>query len=183
MRIFILAALVLPLQAAAAERIAIAFGDKSIVAIDVAGTVVTAHDRTAQAEVTVQPGLAAALVNATSASYLLHGEGDQGGLAIIVLSEPSKKMGGTGFCGAGQEDYAVLIEKKHNVITFKARYLLQSCLRSVTVDATDPNDVRTGLQLDPAHFSWTSRRLEDAPAQKTTVRVQDGKFVTLQGKE
>jgi hypothetical protein len=167
-----------PLQATASgkHQLVVDFGDKSSVAIDVVGGKVKAQYQDAQharSNVTVQPELQRAVLKAASMVYLLN---DQQSQAIIVISEPSKKVQGTGFCGAGYEDYAVLIEKKKDVVMLKDRYLLQSCLKSITVDATNPDDIRTGLKTDAGDFSITYTHLED-PAKKTTLHVNNGKIL------
>lgn len=163
--------------AGTAEKTVIAFADQSRVALTVKGNQVTAHYADALhagARLTVRAPLAALLLKAESTRYLLHDPDPRGGLAVIIASVPSTSTRGQGYCGAGHEDYAVLIEKAGDTLAYKDRYLLQSCMQSVTLEADDPDDIRTALALDDAHFSFTYRLLGDP--RQTTIVVKRGKF-------
>ena len=170
-----------PAHALAANKdlVIIDFGDRSRVAIHIAGTKVVAAYCDAQHvhhAVSVSPEVQAFIRRSDGLRFLLADPNAATGLAMMISTVPSTATGGTGYCGAGNEDHVVLLRKTDNTIFLADRYLLQSCLRSITLDADNPEDVMTGLSLDRAAFAVTFKLLGDPGQKTTTLRVRDGKF-------
>jgi hypothetical protein len=53
---------------------------------------------------------------------------------------------------------------------------LPAALRSIAIDADDPDTVASGLSIDRPAFSLTFKLLGDPAEQPTTLLVGDGKF-------
>lgn len=173
-----------PLQGAAASKKLglLSFSDTSRVALAVTSGNVQASYRDAphrREVVSVSRELDSAIAHADALHFLLHDPDTSSGLAIIVLSEPSTNTSGHGFCGAGTEDNVILIEKRNHTITYKDRYLLQSCLQSITLDADNPDDVLSGLSTDARAFTVTFKLLDDPDKKMTTLTVKNGKLMKL----
>ena len=160
------------------EKIVIKFVDNSEVEIKATTKKVSAtysDSKRAKEPISVNADLSAVILKSDSMRFIMHNPHDK--TAIIISSEPSKNPGGLGFCGAGHEDYALLVEKKKNIVILKDRYLLQSCLKSITLDADDPEDVLTGLSFDSTTFSLSFKLLDDSTQKNNFVSVKEGKFV------
>jgi hypothetical protein len=124
--------------------------------------------------VSIDANLSKLILSSESLKFIMHNSID--GTAIMISSHPSTKSGGSGFCGAGHEDYAILIEKKNNAVILKDSYLLQSCLKSITLDSDDPEDILSGLSIDSTAFTVTFTILEDPKKKKNILSVIEGKF-------
>jgi hypothetical protein len=123
-----------PAPAQQNDALILKFGDGTHVAIHDAGKEVTAVYRTPAhtgRNIVVTPEFKS-MIQSGSAQFLMGEQRVQSGLVMLLSSVPSKQTRGTGFCGAGSEGYAVLVQKKNNVLVVADRYLLQSCLQSIT---------------------------------------------------
>lgn len=173
-------ALPILVTAATMDQLVIFFGDNRNVAILMKRGKVNAYyedSSNAKEKIAISPELATIISKSDATQYLMHDHRDNGNLAIIISSVPSKSTSGAGFCGAGHEDYAVLIEKSNNMLISKDRYLLQSCLKSMTIDAEDPERIITGLSKNEANFSFVFSLLEDPKKARTLIQVKNGKFI------
>lgn len=48
---------------------------------------------------------------------------------------------GQGYCGAGYEDYLLLVEIRGKKLTLKDQFLLQSCLKSISMFIDQGDDI------------------------------------------
>jgi hypothetical protein len=154
------------------------FGDGARVAIHGAGNEVTAAYRDPAhtgRKMIVTPEVKS-IIRSGSVRFLMGEHSVQSGLAMLISSVPSKQTEGAGFCGAGSEEYVVLVQKKNNALVVADRYLLQSCLQSIVLDAVEPNEILSGLVMDKAAFSLTFSRLDSPPKSTITLGVRDAKF-------
>lgn len=161
------------------ERLVVDFGDQSRIAINIVGEKVVAAYRDTQharQTISVSPDVQALILHSDDLRFLVGDPHSATGLAMILSTVPSTALGGTGYCGAGKEEYAVLLQKRERALYLVDRYLLQSCLRSIAIDADAPDTVASGLSIDRPAFSLTFKLLGDPAEQPTTLRVRDGKF-------
>jgi hypothetical protein len=167
-----------PATAQQNDALILKFGDGTRVAIHDAGKEVTAVYR-ARAHpgrnIVVTPEFKS-MIRSGSVQFLMGEQSVHSGLVMLVSSVPSKQTGGTGFCGAGSEEYAVLVQKKNNALVVADRYLLQSCLQSINLNAVEANDMLSGLVMDKAAFSLTFSRLDSPTKLTITLGVRDAKF-------
>jgi hypothetical protein len=105
---------------------------------------------------------------------------DQNGPLFIVLSrEPSRPNSmGTGYCGAGYEEYLLLIEISREKIELRDQFLLQSCLESISMlieHGDDLDDAGNGLTHNN-DGSYSYRLLRDKAGQERNLTIHDRKF-------
>jgi hypothetical protein len=111
---------------------------------------------------------------------LISDKSDQSGPLFIVLSrEPSRPNSiGRGYCGAGYEEYLLLIEISHAKIELRDQFLLQSCLKSIAMlidNGDDLDDAGNGLIAnDDGSFSY--RLLGDEPSKERTLLLRYRRF-------
>ena len=79
-------------------------------------------------------------------------------LALLLTRTPSKTPHSTGYCGAGFEDHAVLVSNKNGQSNVLDRFLLQSCLTSLTLQTDFPDDLQKSVKFEGAghgiSFTW-----------------------------
>lgn len=95
-------------------------------------------------------------------------------LFVVVIRKPSTKRRGMGFCGAGLEDYLLLLEVGSNRIVLKDQLLLQSCLQSIALASDSGDDPIKALQTNPATQEILFQTLGQEERKKVTV--ENGKF-------
>jgi hypothetical protein len=105
---------------------------------------------------------------------------DQNGKLFIVLSrEPSRPNSmGRGYCGAGYEEYLLLIEISGAKIELRDQFLLQSCLQSISMlieHGDDLDDAGNGL-IPNNDGSFSYRLLADAASQERNLLVHARRF-------
>jgi hypothetical protein len=111
---------------------------------------------------------------------LISDKSDQNGPLFIVLSrEPSRPNSmGRGYCGAGYEEYLLLIEISREKIELRDQFLLQSCLKSIAMvidNGDDLDDAGNGLILN-SDGSFSYRLLEDEASQERNLVLRDRRF-------
>jgi hypothetical protein len=111
---------------------------------------------------------------------MISDKSDQNGPLFIVLSrEPSRPNSmGRGYCGAGYEEYLLLIEISRSKIELRDQFLLQSCLKSISMlidHGDDLDDAGNGL-IPNNDGSFSYRLLEDEPSQERTLMLHDRRF-------
>lgn len=62
-----------------------------------------------------------------------------------IVRVPSSPKNPEGFCGAGYEDYVLLIGIKENTAQLKDRILVQSCVNSISIVSDNGDDPRNGI--------------------------------------
>lgn len=91
------------------------------------------------------------------------------------LSRPDHM--GRGYCGAGHEDYLLLVEKVRQKLVLRDKLLLQSCLESRLIYSTaggdDPITVLTRGNDGSFNFSWE----KDDPDRMRRLIVRRGHFL------
>lgn len=97
---------------------------------------------------------------------------------IILTREPSRPGNmGRGYCGAGHEDYLLLVELMDRKLVLRDKLLLQSCLEGILIysDAGGDDPIRLlRLAKDGSlNFTWE----KDYPDQMTSLSVRHGRFV------
>jgi hypothetical protein len=91
---------------------------------------------------------------------------------LIVLSRtPSQTLRPEGYCGAGSEDQLILLHYAAGQLALLDDFLLQSCLKSITLESEHGDDVKAALAIDREQhtlaFQWLG--IPDALRHKLTV--------------
>lgn len=106
----------------------------------------------------------------------------QGGRTFLVLGVaiPSVAKPGDGFCGAGTEDFLLLVEWKArpSKLELRDRLRVQSCIQSMELQSEQGSDLRTVLRSagDPANFTLTWLQHSRYGPSTKTVTLFNGKF-------
>jgi hypothetical protein len=113
-------------------------------------------------------------------AHIIADKSDQNGPLFIVLSrEPSRPNAmGRGYCGAGYEEYLLLIEVTGSKIELRDQFLLQSCLKSISMfvdHGNDLNDAENGLILN-SDGSFRYRLVDDEADQERNLVVRARRF-------
>jgi len=83
-------------------------------------------------------------------------------LFTVLTREPSRPGAmGQGYCGAGYEDYLLLVEIRGKKLTLKDQFLLQSCLKSISMFIDQGDDNPSNGLTNEKDGSFTYRLVED----------------------
>jgi hypothetical protein len=88
---------------------------------------------------------------------------------VVLVREPSKSKRGTGFCGAGFEDYLLLIEAKSKRLSLLDNILLQSCLNSKELASDKGEGPLKAMRIDAANKSIVYKMLGEDVNKTTTI--------------
>lgn len=100
-----------------------------------------------------------------------------GNYLVLIARVPSRIPQGSGYCGAGYEDYAILLELRNRNITLLDDFLLQSCLKSISLDSDGGGDILKALSVDRHTHSIGFRWATDPSNQSRTLTIANEKFL------
>lgn len=100
---------------------------------------------------------------------------------VLGVAIPSVAKQGSSYCGAGSEDYVLLIEwhPRSRTLKLRDRLRVQSCLQSMELQSDQGSDLRVVLRgvADPARVDLTwLQHPRYGPATKT-LTIGAGKFI------
>jgi hypothetical protein len=78
-------------------------------------------------------------------------------LFVLLVREPSRQNRAAGYCGAGHEDYLLLVEAKNNKLKLLDKFLLQSCYKSLLLESDNDDEPEAALKIDPVRSTITYR--------------------------
>jgi hypothetical protein len=96
---------------------------------------------------------------------------------VFISRVPSRTPQSPGYCGAGYEDYLVLLEYDGKKISMQDEFLLQSCLKSIALDTDNGDDISKALVIDLERYSIKFRWLTNPDDKDHTISISDGKFM------
>lgn len=91
---------------------------------------------------------------------------------IFLARVPSTPKRSTAFCGAGYEDWLLLVEEDAGYLKMRDRFLLQSCLKSLVLDSDQGDDPRDSIVLSTQPPGISFRWLGDEEGTKRIVTVK-----------
>lgn len=103
-------------------------------------------------------------------------------LFVVLSREPSNPQRRTGYCGAGYEDYLLLIEVVKKDVVLADKFLLQSCIKTISLyreeggdplEESDMNGITIDKEKSFVKFEW----LKDTGRMLRTLSVENGRFV------
>lgn len=104
--------------------------------------------------------------------------GQSASASAMVVRLPSRPASPQGYCGAGHEDYLLLLAIEAGELVLRDRLRLQSCLDNVALvsdEGDDPRDALIPLQW-PYLVRFEVIAGADAGILKQTVRVDQGRL-------
>jgi hypothetical protein len=100
-------------------------------------------------------------------------------LFIVMAREPSRpKAMGRGYCGAGYEDYLLLVEILEKNLLLRDQLLLQSCLKNISMFIDQGDDHPSNGLIHEKHDSFSYRLVDDDADKKRMLTVSDKQFKT-----
>jgi hypothetical protein len=119
------------------------------------------------------------LIRAENAHIISDKSNESDPLFIVVSREPSRPNAmGQGYCGAGYEDYLLLIAVSSSKIQLRDKFLLQSCLKSISMlieQGNDLDDAENGL-IPKGDGSFSYRLIGDEADQERNLVVRARRF-------
>ena len=125
----------------------------------------------------INTNLASHLLSADEAYLLLKVPSKDRDLFVIFSREPSRKIRSTGFCGAGYEDFILLVESTKKQIMLKDKFLLQSCNKSILLDSDKGDDPLQAISIEKIEPSFKFRWLGDVDGQQRIITIDDSHFI------
>jgi hypothetical protein len=98
-------------------------------------------------------------------------------LFVILTREPSRQNHTASFCGAGYEDYLVLIEVSRNKVSVLDAILLQSCLKSILLRTDQGDDPLQAITVDKEKSSIAFQWLGESEDKKRMLNIKNSHFV------
>jgi hypothetical protein len=100
-------------------------------------------------------------------------------LFIVMVREPSRPNAmGRGYCGAGYEDYLLLVEMLEEKLLLRDQLLLQSCLKSISMFIDQGDDHPSNGLAHEKDDSYSYRLVDDDAEKKRMLTVSDKHFKT-----
>jgi hypothetical protein len=100
-------------------------------------------------------------------------------LFIILTREPSRPNAmGQGYCGAGYEDYLLLVEITEQKLVLRDQFLLQSCLKSISLFIDEDDDSPSNGLTREKDGSLIYRLVSDDYDKKRVLTIDKSHFKT-----
>jgi hypothetical protein len=96
---------------------------------------------------------------------------------LLIARVPSQRSNPSGYCGAGHEDYLMLLALEKQRLKLLDDFLVQSCLESMVLASDQGDDPRNGIEVAPdarVLVKWLSH--PKFGESKKTILIQDGKL-------
>ncbi len=166
-------------QSAAATELLLQSPDGGRVTLNVKKQKVTARDNQNNIAYEVATGISKHLKRAGDVRLVGGPSNPESQLFIVMTREPSRPNAmGQGYCGAGYEDYLLLVEILERKLLLRDRFLLQSCLKSISMYIDQGDDHSKNGLIDDKNGSLSYRLVDDDADKKRTLTVSDKHFKT-----
>jgi len=149
------------------------------VAISIKKQQVIAKDNEKNILYEVAPTVSQHLVRADDIRLVENANNSKAQLFIVVAREPSRpKAMGRDYCGAGYEDYLLLVEILEQKLLLRDEILLQSCLKSISMFIDHGEDHPSNGLTYEKNGSFSYRLVNDNADEKRMLSVSDKHFKT-----
>lgn len=97
---------------------------------------------------------------------------------VIIARFASSLRKPEGYCGAGHEDYAILVKIKKNTLSLQDEILIQSCLKSISLVSDHGDDPRYAMKFTeyPEIARYQHMTAPDFEIQSVHLIVENGKL-------
>lgn len=95
---------------------------------------------------------------------------------VLLVRKRSNDLHPAGYCGAGYEDYLVLASENAGRLVYSDRFLIQSCLQSITPQSDYPDDIRQSIATFPERGSIEFQWLTIPDSRRHVLSVVGSKF-------
>lgn len=132
------------------------------VVIDVKKQRVLAEDKERNISYNVDKAISRHFIQAENIQLISNESNPEAQLYIVLTREPSRPSAmGQGYCGAGYEDYLLLVEILGHKLTLRDQFLLQSCLKSISMFIDHGDDSPSNGLTHKKDGSFTYRLVDD----------------------
>jgi hypothetical protein len=127
----------------------------------------------------VAAGVSQHLIHADDIRLVGSANGPKDQLFIVMVREPSRpKSIGRGYCGAGYEDYLLLVEVLEKKLLLRDQLLLQSCLKSISIFIDQGDDHPSNGLINQKDGSFIYRLVDDDADKNRVLAISDRHFKT-----
>lgn len=166
-------------QSATATELLLKSPDGGRVTLTVKKQQVTAKDNQNNIAYEVAAGISKHLKRAEDVRLVGNPSNPGSQLFIVMTREPSRPDAmGRGYCGAGYEDYLLLVEILGRKLLLRDQFLLQSCLKSISMYIDQGDDHPKNGLIDENNGSLSYRLVDDDADKKRTLTVSGKHFKT-----
>lgn len=166
---------------AVADDIVLRTAHESHVIIKIKRQQVNAKDEVRNITYNVNSAVSQHLIRSEEARLITNEAPPKEQLFIILVREPSRPGAmGKGYCGAGYEDYLLLIEIRKHELILRDQLLLQSCLKSIAMLIDQGDDTPYNGLSREKDGSLSYRLVDDDYDKKRIINISKKSFkVTL----
>lgn len=116
------------------------------------------------------------ILQRSSETFPIFSQPFDGGHYLVLASRiPSKLPQSTGYCGAGYEDHLVLLVYEKNQVKLLDDFLLQSCLKSLSLDSNGDDHILNAISIDKDKYLIGFRWLNSSEKERI-LSISNGKF-------
>lgn len=149
----------------------------SRVVIDVKKQQVLAKDKERNINYNIDNAIAKHFIRAEDIQLITTESKPKAQLFIVLTREPSRPSAmGQGYCGAGYEDYLLLVEMLDHKLTLRDQFLLQSCLKSISMFIDQGDDNPSNGLVHEKDGSFTYRLVDDDYDKKRALSISKKHF-------
>ena len=173
--IILLAALISP--TAVADNLVLPSAQGTRVVIDVKKQQVLAKDKERNISYSIDNAITRHIIRAEDIQLIANESKPEAQLFIVLAREPSRPSAmGQGYCGAGYEDYLLLVEMLGHKLILRDQFLLQSCLKSISMFIDQGDDNPSNGLVHGKDGSFTYRLVDDDYDKKRTIIISKKHF-------
>lgn len=149
----------------------------SRVTVNVENQHVTAKEKERDINYQIDRPTSRSLAHANSISLVSNASTPASQLFIVLTREYSRPDAmGQGYCGAGYEDYLLLVEMLKKDLVLRDRILLQSCLKTLSMFIDKGDDNPSNGIIHEKDGSLSYRLVEDDYKEKRLLKVEGKHF-------
>jgi hypothetical protein len=149
----------------------------SRVTVNVENQHVTAKEKEKNINYQIDRPTSRSLAHANSISLISNASTLASQLFIVLTREYSRPDAmGQGYCGAGYEDYLLLVEVFKKDLILRDRILLQSCLKTISMFIDKGDDNPSNGLTHEKDGSLSYRLVEDDYKEKRLIKVERKRF-------
>jgi hypothetical protein len=140
---------------------------------------VLAHDVTVKSDYQFDSSAASLLRKADDIKSVAYAKFLTGDRFVILARVPSRPENrGMGYCGAGYEDYLLLVELRKRTLLLRDQFLLQSCLKERIIYGINGERDPIKLMSRKVDGSFSFRWESDGEDETRTLAVDRNRFLT-----
>jgi hypothetical protein len=144
------------------------------ISIDIKEGRAVAKDKEKNIVYQVDRAISRHLIRGSDTRLISSESGSKEQLFIVLTREPSRPGAmGHGYCGAGYEDYLLLIEVLGRKLLLRDQFLVQSCLKSISMFIDQGDDSPANGITRERDGSFSYRLVDDDYDKKRILKIKE----------